>query len=106
MRDGLKALFATLPVANRILEASDEPEALSSIKEYGPGILVLETAAVANVAHLIFQSRRENLDCISLALVDYSEQIQEMELCGADVVHVKGYPAARLLDEVSQLIWR
>ena len=103
--DSLVALMTTMDQVNAVLIAEDGASALRMMAQHRPALVVIETDLPAEEGHVPLQeikTRWPQTRCI--ALVEDIEQQQEAESAGADVVLIVGFPPARFIAAVEELL--
>jgi DNA-binding NarL/FixJ family response regulator len=88
-----------------VLVTAESSSALQAIEKYAPALVIMDFALpgedLPKIVHLI----KANLPTIPcLVLVDDEQQRQRAQNTGADLVLVKGYPAAKLLAAIEGLL--
>jgi DNA-binding NarL/FixJ family response regulator len=105
LQDSLVALMTTMHQVNAVLIAEDAASALRTMAQHRPALVVLELDLSAEERHTTLQeikTRWPLTRCIALA--DDVQGQQEAESAGADVVLIKGYPAAKLIAAIEGLL--
>jgi DNA-binding NarL/FixJ family response regulator len=105
LRSGLQALMATIPSVEIVGVASDVVEAQGTIGQRCPDLVLLDANLPGIEAPLAVQTLRAacpQTRCVVLA--DDVEQQQAAESAGADVVLLKGVPAARLVATIEDML--
>jgi len=105
LQDSLVALVTTLHQVNTVLIAEDAASALRAIAKHRPALVLLETSIPAEDGQsALRQIKTEWPSTRCIALADDVHEQDEAEASGADVVLLKGYPAAELIAAVERLL--
>lgn len=107
LRYSLLALLARLPQIDSVQSVEDARLMLTVVTTTQPQLIVLDV-------HLLGESVKPVLDQLKtiapqtrlVVLVDQVEQQQELQATSADLVLLKGHPAAELFTSVAQLLTR
>jgi len=105
LQNGLVALITTMPQIHAVLVAEEAAGALRVIADHRPALVLLDMILPKNGASTVLKeikSKWPSTRCIALA--DDVHQQQEAEAAGADVVLIKGYPAAKLIAAIEGLL--
>ena len=105
LQDSLVALMTTMQRVNAVLIAQDAASALRTVARHRPALVVIEInlpAEERQAALKEIKTRWPLTQCIALA--DDIQQQQEAESAGADVVLIKGFPAAKLIAAIEGLL--
>ena len=105
LQDSLVALMTTMHQVNAVLIAEDAASALRTMAHHRPALIVIETG-------LPTQASRDPIEQIvtgcpwarCIALADDTEQQRQAEAAGADAVLIVGFPAARFIAAVEELL--
>jgi DNA-binding NarL/FixJ family response regulator len=105
LRYSLQALLAGLPSIDRVQSVEDTRSLLDVLTEIQPRLIVLDV-------NLLGSETRPLLALIeaiaprahTVVLVDTIEQQQALRTTSADVVLLKGYPAAELFASIERLL--
>ena len=103
--DSLVALMTTMDQVNAVLIAEDGASALRMMAQHRPALVVIETDLPTEEGHVPLQeikTRWPQTRCIGL--VEDIEQQQETKSAGADVVLIVGFPPARFIAAVEELL--
>ena len=105
LRNSLQALMTTVPKIEIVAE-TDNPSALLRMGDaIQPDIVLLEASlSEDDVWAALRQIQSEWSQTRSIVLVESSHQQQKAQAAGADVVLIKGYPAARLIAAIEELL--
>jgi DNA-binding NarL/FixJ family response regulator len=107
LQDSLVALMTTMHQVNAVLIAEDGASALRTMAQHRPALVVLELDLPAEERHAVLneiKTRWPLTRCIALA--EDIEQRREAESAGADVVLIKGFPAAGFIAAIEELLSR
>ena len=105
MRDSLRFLLKTVSQISVIDLADDSASALRMISEHHPALVLLDTNLPGEeMTAVLKQIKADGFQSRCLVLSDTFEQQREAQSAGADVVLVKGFPAAELFDIVEGLL--
>jgi DNA-binding NarL/FixJ family response regulator len=101
---GLQALLTVLRDVE-VLVAAEGPLALEVIKRHAPSLVILDNdlpgdAALLAATHI--KVRWPDIRC--LVLVNDEQQRQRVQESSADLVLIKGYPAAKLIATIEGLL--
>ena len=105
LQNGLVALMTTMPQVNAVIVAEEAASALRMIADHLPTLVLLEMALPGEGTGTLLKQIKATWPltrCIVLAN-DVPQQ-QEAEAAGADVVLLKGFPAARLIAAIERLL--
>ena len=103
--DSLVALMTTMDQVNAVLIAEDGASALRMMAQHRPALVVIEMNLPAGEMHAVLgeiKTRWPLTRCI--ALVEDIEQQQEAESAGADVVLIAGFPPARFIAAIEEML--
>ena len=103
--DSLVALMTTMDQVNAVLIAEDGASALRMIAQHRPALVVIETDLPTDEGHVLLReirARWPQTRCI--ALVEDIEQQQEAESAGADEALIVGFPPARFIAAIEELL--
>ena len=107
LQDSLVALMTTMPQVNAVLIAEDAAAVLRTMAQHRPALVVLEMDLSAEERLAPLQEIRAKWPMTRcLALADDVEQQREAESAGADVVLIVGFPAARFIAAIEELLSR
>jgi DNA-binding NarL/FixJ family response regulator len=99
--------MTTLPQIEILAETSDPSALLRMGAEIQPHVLLLDAnLAEEQVWPALRQIKEEWSQTRSIVLVEDSQQQQKAQAAGADVVLIKGYPAAKLVASIEGLLSR
>ncbi len=105
LRDSLKLFLKVLPQVTGIVLACDAPSARRAVTAHHPALAVLDMGLPeANLADLVRWIGASGNSTRCLVLADDQQQQQEMATAGADIVVVKGHPAAQLFQTIEELL--
>jgi len=105
MRDGLRAFIRTIPYLRIVGQADDSPSAQVLVSEQRPA-LVLLGANLPNdeVQTVLAQTKAECPETRCIVLVDSTQRQWLAEIAGADIVLLTGFPPARFVNTVEELL--
>jgi DNA-binding NarL/FixJ family response regulator len=107
LQEGLEALLASIPEVGNLEHAHSAEQAMSIIENETPDLIVLDLEGFGEkVLGLLATRQKENPNSKSLVLVESLRQQTHVQVAGADVALVKGYPAHELVDTVQALLER
>ena len=105
LRDSLQALINTIPQIEILAETADPSALLRMGANIQPDVVLLDADLPGEqVWSALRQIKAEWSQTRSIVLVEGSQQQQEAQAAGADVVLIKGYPAARLIATIEELL--
>ena len=105
LRDGLQSLLTTIPGIGPISQANDEPTALRIIEQQSPDLVLLDFHIPGdNVPAVLERIKAEYPQTRSLVLADHVQQQREAKSVAADVVVLKGFLAAKLVETIMGLL--
>jgi DNA-binding NarL/FixJ family response regulator len=88
-----------------VLVTAESSTALQAIEQYAPALVIMDFALPGEDLPMIvnfIKTRRPTIPC--LVLVDDEQDCQNAQCTDADLVLVKGYPAAKLLADIEGLL--
>jgi len=107
LREGLGALMSAIPQINRIDEVDDVSLALTRTRERRPAVVLLSAYSLGNeIWRTLKQIKAQwpKIRCVVLA--ENEQQQRDAQAAGADAVFLNGFPAARLVSTIENLlIW-
>ena len=105
LRDGLHALVTTIPDVEVVGEASDAVAMQRLVAQYQPGLVLLDIGLFRDADWVTLERiKAEWPETRCLALADTGQQQQEAEAVDADAVLFKGFPAAKLVETIEDLL--
>jgi DNA-binding NarL/FixJ family response regulator len=107
LREGLGALMRAIPQINSIDEVDDACLALTRASEQRPAVVLLGTYLLGDKVWCMLRQIKTQwpkIRCVVLAEND--QQQREAQAAGADAVFLNGFPAARLVSTVENLLIR
>ena len=105
LRNSLQSLMTTIPQIEILAETSDPSALLRMGAGIQPDVVLLDASLPEEqVWAALRQIKEEWCHTRSIVLVEDSQQQQEMEAAGADVALLKGYPAAKLIATIEELL--
>ena len=105
LQNGLVALMTTMPQVNAVIVAEEAASALRMIADHLPSLVLLEMALPGEGTGTVLKQIKATWPltrCIVLA--NDVRQQQEAEAAGADIVLLKGFPAAKLIAAIERLL--
>jgi DNA-binding NarL/FixJ family response regulator len=105
IREGLHALVETIPDVEVVGEASDASAVQRLVATLQPGLVLLDTDLFGDADWTVLEwIKAEWPETRCLALAETGEQHQEAEAVDADAVLFRGFPAARLVETIVDLL--
>jgi DNA-binding NarL/FixJ family response regulator len=105
LRDGLHALIDTIPEVEVVGEANDASATQQLVAALQPGLVLLDTDLFGDADWSVLEwIKAEWPETRCLALAETGEQHEEAEAVEADAVLFKGFPAARLVEAIVDLL--
>jgi DNA-binding NarL/FixJ family response regulator len=105
IREGLHALVETIPDVEVVGEASDASAVQQLVATLQPGLVLLDTDLFGDADWTVLEwIKAEWPETRCLALAETGEQHQEAEAVDADAVLFRGFPAARLVETIVDLL--
>jgi DNA-binding NarL/FixJ family response regulator len=105
LRNSLQTLMTTMPQIEILAETSDPSALLRMGAEIRPNVVLLDASLPEKQVWAALQQIKEEwCQTRSIVLVENSQQQQNAQAAGADLVLPKGYPAARLIDAIERLL--
>ncbi len=105
MRDGLRALLRTIPYLKIVGQADDSLSALAIFSEQRPLLVLLGANLPAEeVQTFLAQTKAEWPETRCIVLVDSFQQQWLAETAGADSVLLTGFPAAKFVNTIEELL--
>ena len=105
LRDSLQALMTTIPQIEILAETTDPSVLLRMGAEIQPDVVLMDADLPREQ---VWSALREIKDKWSqtrtIVLVRDSQQQREAQAAGADIALIKGYPAARLITAIGELL--
>ena len=105
LQSGLMAIMSTTSQVYAFILAKESAVAHRMIAERQPALVLLDMALPGEGAQRVMQQIRSRWPltrCIALA--DNVQQQQEARVAGADVVLIKGFPPAKLIAAIEELL--
>jgi DNA-binding NarL/FixJ family response regulator len=104
LRYSLLALLARLPQIASIHSVEDAPSALAAVAITQPRLVVLDVNLLGEGSRSVLAQMKASAPAArTVILVDQITQ-QELLSTSADLVLLKGYPAAELFNQIEQLL--
>ena len=105
LRNSLQALMTTIPQIEILAETSDPSALLRMGAKIQPDVVLLDASLPEEqVWPALRHIKEEWCHNRSIVLVEDSQQRQMVQAAGADVVLVKGFPAAKLIAAIEGLL--
>jgi DNA-binding NarL/FixJ family response regulator len=105
LRLSLLALLARLPQIQSIQSVEDTRSMLAVMSVARPPLVVLDVNLVRESSNSVLtQIKASAPETRTVVLVDHIKQQQELLDTSADLVLLKGYPAAELFNRIEQLL--
>ena len=105
LRESLQALLLMVPKIDTVSQVGDAPSILRAVVEHDPALVLLDASLPGDeVSTVVKMIKANGSQSRCLVLVDNTQQQQEAELAGADVVLFKGFPAAKLFEVIKGLL--
>ena len=105
LRNSLQSLMTTIPQIEILAETSDPSALLRMGAGIQPDVVLLDASLPQEqVWAALRQIKEEWCHTRTIVLVEDSQQQQEIEAAGADVALLKGYPAAKLITAIEELL--
>ncbi len=105
LREGLHSLLTVVPQIDCISHTGNGPSALRQVEERCPDLLLLDCDLLhEDVIALLreIKARCPHIQCV--VFTDHAHKRGEAQSAGADVVLLKGYPAANLISTITKLL--
>ena len=105
LRNSLQSLMTTMPQIEILAETSDPSALLRMGAGIQPDVVLLDASLPEEqVWAALGQIKKEWSQTRSIVLVEDSQQQQKAQASGADLVLIKGYPAANLIAAIERLL--
>jgi DNA-binding NarL/FixJ family response regulator len=105
LQDSLRSLLLMVPGVERVLLARDVAAAKRALEEHRPRLVLLEADLPGEgSSSLVRWIKGEGNRCRCLVLADDVQQQRKARAAGADLVLLKGFPAAKLLQVVEGML--
>ena len=105
LRNSLQSLMTTIPQIEILAETSDPSALLRMGAGIQPDVVLLDASLPEEQVLAALREIKEAWSHTrSIVLVEDSQQQQEIETAGADVALLKGYPAAKLIATIEELL--
>ena len=105
LRYSLQALLAGLPSIARVQSVEDTRSLLNVLTEIQPRLIVLDVNLLGSETRPLLALIEAIAPRVhTVVLVDTIEQQQALQTASADLVLLKGYPAAELFASIEQLL--
>jgi DNA-binding NarL/FixJ family response regulator len=105
LRNSLQTLMTTMPEIEILAETNDPSALLRMGADIQPDVVLLDADLPQDqVWAALEQIKAEWSQTRSIVLAEGSQQQLKAQAAGADVVLLKGYPAARLIEAIQALL--
>ena len=105
LRYSLQALLARLPQINSVQSVEETRSMLAALTAAHPTLVVLDVNLLGDEAGpVLTQIKTIAPRARTVVLVDHIDQQQALQAASADLVLLKGYPAAELFDIIDRLL--
>lgn len=105
LQEGLGALMASIPGVEELQQIQGAAQALHMMEQRQPDLVVLDMEGLeAETSDILAFIRRHKSATKSLLLVGGTRQQTQVQVAGADVALIKGYPAQELVETVQALL--
>lgn len=107
-REGLQAILTAIPQIKQVSQVDDAPSALKMAAQHDPALILLDfdLSSRGVLAATLEQIKATWPHSQCIALVHNEPEDQIAKAAGADVVLMKGIPAAKLFAIVKELLSR
>lgn len=105
-REGLQAMLASIPQIKQVSQVDDAASALRMVAQHSPALILLDFDLSSSDALAVALKQIKALwpESRCIALVHNEPEYQLAKAAGADVVVMKGVPAAQLFIIVKELL--
>ncbi len=105
LRDGLRALFMTIPRINNIADAVDAASALDVVSDLRPSVVVLDAGSLAPAApSLLTQIKMVSPETNRIVIAETVRQMQEIKSAGAESIFLQGVPGVELVEAAKRFL--
>ena len=105
LRYSLRALLARLPQIDEVRAVEDSPSLLATLPGLMPRLIVVDVNLVRDEAGSVLEQVKAVATTTRLVvLVDHISQQHALQMTPADLVLLKGYPAADLFATLTRLL--
>jgi DNA-binding NarL/FixJ family response regulator len=105
LQEGLEALLASLPEIRILARVRSAEQAVGILENLSPDLLLLDVEGLGEESHqLLAMLQNNHPKSKSLVLVESLRQQTQVQVVGADVALIKGYPADELIETVKALL--
>ena len=104
LQSSLQMLVRLLPQVGDIRLLEDAATAQAAISQHEPALVLLDAALSDGALSLVKSIKSSTAMNPCVVLVDEVRQLESFEAAGADLVVLKGYPAGRLLESITDLV--
>jgi DNA-binding NarL/FixJ family response regulator len=103
LQSGLQALMTAMPQIKIVGQTHDAALALKMVADHHPDLVLVDANSPGQVGTTLKQIRKESSHTRSIVLVEDAHQQQQVEAIGADIVLLKGFPAAKLIATIESV---
>ena len=105
LRYSLQALLARLPQINSVQSVEETRSMLAALAAAHPTLVVLDVNLLGDETGPVLAQIKTIAPCArTVVLVDHIDQQQALQAASADLVLLKGYPAAELFNIIERLL--
>ncbi|MBN1582763.1 MAG: response regulator transcription factor [Anaerolineae bacterium] len=105
LRHVLYTLLLAMPQVKSVAQTDDATSTLQAITEHHPVLVLLDASLPGNgTISVVKKIKADGFLSRCLVLADNKEQQQTLLAAGADGALLKGFPAAKLLEIIEQLV--
>lgn len=105
MQEGLRVLLTSIPEIQILGQVRRTEQATGSIENFSPDLIVLDIEGLGEEVHqLLAMLQKDHPNTKSLVLVENLRQQTQVQIAGADVALIKGYPADELIETAEALL--
>ena len=105
LRHVLYTLLLAMPQVKSVAQTDDATSTLQAITEHHPVLVLLDASLPGNgTITVVKKIKADGFLSRCLVLADNKEQQQTLLAAGADGALLKGFPAAKLLEIIEQLV--
>lgn len=103
LQDGLLALMTTIPQISAMLVAEEANSALRMVENHQPSLIILDMS-LPKMQEVITEIKTQWPQIHLIVVVENTAQQNEVEGSGVDNVLLKGFPAAKLVALIEDLL--
>lgn len=105
LRDGLRALFMTIPRIDGIVDAADAASALNVVGDLRPLVVVLDAGSLAPAASsLLNQIKIVSPETKRIVIAETVQQMQAIKSTDAESVFLQGVPGVELVEATKRFL--